>query len=155
MSPPSRYRYLFCSDLDGMRAFYRGLVGLEESPEHDDEGSVTYRFGPWELAVVVHPEARPGDGAWSVQPGWTGGARPVVSCSVELDEDRFRAAVDRLTGAEVPAFGERPHWDGGWRFPVMDPMGNPVELIWAPDVEPAERIWPAADQDDTTPAPVA
>lgn len=138
------FLYTYCADLAAMREFYSELIGLEEHYfAEGNDGGLAYRIGNVQFTVLPR-DAESQDGSlWARQPGWDGGEESTTSWSIELSKrEAFQTAVARLIGAGVPRFDERPQWRSYWSFPVQDPMGNTVELTYAPREEPAEKTWP-------------
>ncbi len=129
-----RFVYVPCADLEEMRHFYSELVGLDEIYHSDVDRTVAYLCDGLQFSVFEHPDAEPVDDGWAVQPGWNGGTGALTSWSVTLADDMaFAAAVERLQKADVEAAHESPEWVFYWSFPVKDPMGNTVEITWAPE----------------------
>lgn len=135
-----RFLYLPTRDLDAMRRFYGGLVGLEEIYFADDEQLLAYDCDGLQF-TIYGADVEPGPTVWATQPGWRGDTVPLVSWSVELAEVAFRAAVDRVRAAGVATLHREPVWVGYWSHPVRDPMGNTVEVTWPEPSDLAERIW--------------
>lgn len=131
-APGVKFIYIPCADLAAMRVFYSTLIGLDEIYHSDEERSVAYRCESLQFSITEHPDAMPDEGDWAVQPGWRGGTAAAASWSVELDEPAFRSAVQRLIDAGVEARHAEPQWVSYWSFPVRDPMGNTVEVTYAP-----------------------
>lgn len=100
------------------RAFYGGLLGLEEvikPPALASRGGCWFRAGAHELHVGVEPSFQP--------------ARKAHPALRVESEGALEALADRLAagGAAVEwAGGELP---GRRRFHVSDPFGNRLELI--------------------------
>ena len=116
-----------------MRAFYTELIGLQEIYWSEADHSVGYRCGSLQFSCHELAQATPHDDVWAWQPGWVGGSAPDVSWSFARTHDEFYAAVDRLVDAGVPTRHDAPVWNGYWSFPVRDPMGNTVEITFAPE----------------------
>ncbi len=137
------FLYTHCNDLAGMRDFYSRLLGLEELFFAEGaDGGLAYRLGGVQFTVLPAPEELPADAGWDRQPGWNGGTGAGTSWSIEVgDLEPFRDLVERLVAAEVPRFDECPQWRGYWSLPVKDPMGNTVEVTYAPADEPADKRW--------------
>lgn len=129
--PGVKFIYLFCNDLDVMRHFYSDLVGLNEiyfSP--DPDGAVAYDCDGLQFTIFSDKLVKAGDQGWSKQPGWDGGMQTSISWSVVLTQAGFQSAVRKLQDAGVETFYKNPHWHNYWSFPVKDPMGNTVEIVW-------------------------
>ncbi len=130
-----RFLYVPAADLERAREFYTDLVGLDEI--HHADGLLAYDCEGFQFTifqaerdtapVAGSPEA---GASWATQPGWQRpGTTAAISWSVELDLSSFDEAVARLQGsAGVTALHEEPTWVGYQSFPVLDPMGNTVEL---------------------------
>lgn len=115
-----------------MRHFYTELVGLDEFFFSDDDRSIGYRCGSIQFSVHEVAGAEPSEVGFASQPGWDGGTTGLPSWSVTYSEDQFHAAVERLRAAGVPAAHGEPAWVHYWSYPVLDPMGNTVEITYAP-----------------------
>lgn len=158
-----RFLYVPAVDIVAMRRFYSELLGLEEIHFSQEEGSLAYDCDGFQFTVYAvagsQTAAVPGRGRrdlfppagerrWATQPGWSGNTSPEISWSVELSEEAFGQAFERLAAvATVERLHPTPQWVGYWSFPVRDPMGNTVELSW-PEAEPDATTWP-----DPTDAP--
>ena len=127
-----RFIYIPCVDLDAMRHFYSTLLALDEIYHSDDDGMVAYDCDGLQFSIFQSVDAGPHPEGWAIQPGWSGGTGSQVSWSVELGEAEFEAAVRRLQEGGVFALHEKPVWVSYWSFPVRDPMGNTVEVTYAP-----------------------
>ena len=100
------------------RAFYGGLLGLEELPKPEalrDRGGCWFRAGPQELHVGVEDPFAP---ARKAHPG------------LVVDDLDALAAGLRAAGVEVAVDASIPGTD---RVHVADPFGNRLELR-GPDV---------------------
>lgn len=137
--------YNHCNDIEEMRRFYTDLIGLKEFAYHNDEqwGWLCYKTGGLELMFFRTEETIPKQEQWAVQPGWEGGTFEGTSWSIEVPEEEFASVVERLLSAEVRIFKDKPMWlqDCYWGFPVMDPMGNTVEVHTSPKEKPASTEW--------------
>lgn len=135
--------YIYCNDLAEMRAFYSGLLGLQEIfCQKGPEGGLGYHIGDVQFTIFPASEEQAVDPSWHWQPGWSGGVNRSTSWSIQLGAIQdFRSAVQRLTQAGVSTFYEQPHWQGYWSFPVKDPVGNTVELTCSPVDEPTSKAW--------------
>jgi catechol 2,3-dioxygenase-like lactoylglutathione lyase family enzyme len=139
------YIYVSCNDIAAMQRFYTGLLGFSEQ-SYSDEGEFKWlvcRCSGFEL--MFFPAATPlpvGEG-WHAQPGWEGGDREGVSWSVLVPEEQFAETVRRLQSAGTPHFFDKPQWlqDCYWGFPVLDPMGNTVEVYTTPKERPENTEW--------------
>ncbi|MEO1060495.1 MAG: VOC family protein [Actinomycetota bacterium] len=138
--PGVRHIYLSAEDLDAMRRFYGWLLALEEIYYSAEEQLLAFDCDGLQF-TIYGADVEPTAAGWATQPGWSGGTETTVSWSVELPEDDFRAAVDRLVSAGVVALHDEPLWVGYWSFPVRDPMGNTVEVTWPEPSDAETRIW--------------
>ena len=120
------FTYLFCDDLPAMKRFYGGVLGLDEV--WDDGATLAYRIGDHQLSITVDARARPADGGFAIQPGWSGGTEPSTSWSLECDPADFRQVVAAAQEAGSRAYRTEPRWVGYWSYPLLDPMGNTVEV---------------------------
>lgn len=139
-----RFVYNFCNDLAAMRRFYTGLLGLDEAGYSEDHRYLAYRSEGFQL-MFFRPDAEvPVKKGWADQPTYEGGSEYVTSWSVEVPEEEFAAAVERLRAAGVESFAAEPDWrvDSYWGFTVKDPMGNTVEVYAPPKGRPASTSWP-------------
>lgn len=132
------FLYLHCSDLEQARRFYSTVLGLSEIYFSADEESVGYQAGSMQLTIGEHDHARLGVD-WARQLGWSEGISAEPSWGFQLEADQFHAAVERMRADGVNARFEEPKWVGYWSFPVMDPMGNTVEVSAT-----ARGAWPGS-----------
>lgn len=129
MEASVRFLYLYCNDLAPMRRFYSDLLKLDEI-YFDAGNAVAYKCDMLQFSITQVDQELPVIDGWAIQPGWSGGTQPIISWSIECDEDAFRSIVVRLKDEGVPSFYLRPQWAGYWSYPVRDPMGNTVELTY-------------------------
>ncbi len=135
-----RFVYIPARDLAAMRAFYSGTLQLDELYFSEEEGLLSYDSAGFQFTIFAASDApRPPDG-WATQPGWKGDTVPAISWSVELDEGRFREAVELLSAGTAVTLHSAPVWRGYWSFPCRDPMGYTVELSW-PAPGPRSLVW--------------
>ena len=120
------FTYLFCRDLAAMKAFYGAVLGLEQIWE--DAGSVAYTVDGHQLAIFEDQRVAPASSGYAIQPGWEGGTEPRTSWSLECDPADFKSIVRAAEEAGVPAYRAEPEWVGYWSYPLLDPMGNTVEV---------------------------
>jgi len=132
------FLYLHCSDLERARRFYSNVLGLPEIYFSADEGSVGYQAGSLQLTIGHHDHAQLRTD-WARQLGWSEGTSAEPSWGFHLEADQFHEAVERTRAGGVKARFEEPRWVGYRSFPVMDPMGNTVEVS-ATDRD----AWPAS-----------
>jgi catechol 2,3-dioxygenase-like lactoylglutathione lyase family enzyme len=143
--PRLGYIYNHCNDIEVMRWFYTNLLGLKDKGFHSDEnwGYLCYLTGGLELMFFRTAETIPVQDKWAVQPGWDGGTFEGTSWSVLIPEEEFAAVVKKLISAGVKTFAQKPMWlqDCYWGYPVMDPMGNTVEVYTTPKEKPTNTEW--------------
>ncbi len=120
------FTYLFCVDLEAMRDFYGGVLGLEQI--WDDGRSLAYRIGDHQLSITQHDGVEPAPEGYAVQPGWDGGTEPRTSWSLECDPQDFSAVVASARAHGTPAYRPEPTWVGYWSYPLLDPMNNTIEV---------------------------
>ncbi len=123
------FTYLFCDDLSAMKRFYGEVLGLDQV--WDDGRSLAYMIGDHQLSITADARARPAVGAFAIQPGWIGGTEARTSWSLECDPADFKRVVSAAKHVGATAFRDRPEWVGYWSFPLLDPMGNTVEVTCA------------------------
>ncbi len=137
--------YNHCNDVETMRKFYTDLIGLKQHTFHNDEqwGYLCYKTGGLDLMFFRFDEKIPVQEQWAVQPGWEGGTFEGTSWSIEVPENLFPEVVKKLKVSNVKCFTEKPMWlqDSYWGFPVMDPMGNTVEVYTTPKEKPTSTEW--------------
>ena len=138
--PGVRHVYLSAEDLDAMRWFYGALLALEEVYFSAEEQLLAFDCDGLQF-TIYGADVEPSAAGWATQPGWVGGTEPAISWSVELPEEEFRPAVERLTRAGIVALHDAPVWVGYWSFPVRDPMGNTVEVTWPEPSDDDDRTW--------------
>jgi catechol 2,3-dioxygenase-like lactoylglutathione lyase family enzyme len=111
------------ADLEASRAFYRDVVGLEETLYGEGrEGRYWYLIGD---------SARLG--LWTPQVGLAGGRGGAhVHFALHLDDAEIERAAERLRAAGVETEGPI-HLGPGRALYVTDPDGNVVEL-WSQDM---------------------
>jgi len=139
-----RFVYNFCNDLAAMRHFYTDLLGLDEAGYSEEQRYLCYRSEGFQL-MFFRPDAEvEAAEEWADQPGYEGGTSYVTSLSVEVPEEKFAAAVERLRAAGVECFSQNPTWcvDSYWGLAVKDPMGRTVEVYNIPKDRPASTTWP-------------
>jgi catechol 2,3-dioxygenase-like lactoylglutathione lyase family enzyme len=145
-APKINFIYNSCNDLEAMRTFYSGLIGMKElSWRAGEQGWLVYDCGTIQFMIFPAGYELPVLEDWGMQPGWAGGKLEVPSWSIVVDEAEFPATVQRLIDAGVPCFSDVPQWcqDSYWSFPVRDPMGNTVEVHTIPAERPTSTDWPA------------
>ncbi|MBN2083154.1 VOC family protein [bacterium] len=141
-----RFFYLLCNDVEAMRGFYTDLLGMQETNymNEPEMGWLCYAFGDIEFMFFRAENTLPVPDKYASQPGWPGGELEVPSWSVLIPEEDFAATVQALINAGVPTFAAKPMFclDNYWSFPVLDPMGNTVEVYTIPKVKPENGEWP-------------
>lgn len=124
------FLYLHTGDLPAARRFYSELLELDEISASDEV--VGFRVGSLQLTIARHEGVRyeaPNDTVeWASQLGWRGGTAGAPSWGLETDDEAFGEIVARLQAGSVRCWSDEPTWVGYWSFPVMDPMGNTVEV---------------------------
>ncbi|MHA6251479.1 VOC family protein [Oceanobacillus sp. CAU 1775] len=120
------FSYLFCNDLEKMKAFYSDILQLELT--RDNEDSIAYKIGDHQLSISYNKEFNPPSSKFSIQPGWEGGTVPRTSWSLECEKGDFKIVVDNLLKNDMPKYFIEPVWKGYWSFPVLDPMNNTIEI---------------------------
>jgi hypothetical protein len=89
---------------------------------------------------MPHSLEQPVAAGFSRQPGWEGGVLERVSFSVEIPLSGYRAKISELKAAVTVSAFEVPQWRGCyWTFPVLDPMGNTVD-VYAMQPDGAEDL---------------
>ena len=137
---------LWCDDLPAMRSFYVQQLGLKESWFHDasDFGLLCCKGSAFGLMVWRSPTPLPKAKDWAAQssPDGKGSQTPSFSFAF-ADEVAYRAMLGRLKQAGVTTSAPVPAWadNSFWQLYARDPMGNTVELFWAPSGKPASTIW--------------
>jgi catechol 2,3-dioxygenase-like lactoylglutathione lyase family enzyme len=101
------------------RAFYGGLLGLEEIPKPESlraSGGVWFRVGGEELHIGIEDPFAP---ARKAHPG------------LRVDAGRLDGLADELAAAGAPVTWDE-RYPGIRRFYTADPFGNRIEIL-APD----------------------
>lgn len=136
--------YQSCNDLEAMRSFYGGLIGMTETSYREGpEGWLVYQCDGFQFMIFPAGHELPVPDGWGMQPGWEGGDREYLSWSLIVAEADFAAIVRKLLDKGVDCFNEEPQWcqDSYWSFPVRDPMGNTVEVHTIPAQRPDSTEW--------------
>ena len=147
-APKATFCFLFlvCNDVAAMRAFYVGLLGLEEAAFMDTPqlGWLSVRCAPMEVMWFRADAALPVPQAFTCQPGWAGGTLETASWAVAVPEDRFADVHRALAASGARMFRPVPDWrqDSYWGLSVLDPMGVTVEVYTTPKEKPASTDWP-------------
>jgi len=128
-APRVPFMYSYCNDLEATRRFYVDLLGLEHTSVNNGRecGFVEVNCGGFRLTFMLSSYPRPVETELSKLPGVEGGTAEQVLCSVEYDAEDYELVVGRLQAAGVIA-GKA---EADWSYPVLDPMGNTVEVYRA------------------------
>ncbi len=124
------FLYLHCADLELARSFYTDVLGLSEIYFSAEERAVGYLVGELQIAISTHPSPIHVEG-WTQQPGWEAGSSAAPSWGFECPPHDFGRAVEAARSAGVETRHTEPVWVRYWSFPVIDPMGNTVEISTA------------------------
>jgi catechol 2,3-dioxygenase-like lactoylglutathione lyase family enzyme len=127
--PTVRFVYAYCNDLEAMRRFYADLLGLPQTSVENGRngGFIELDCGGFRLAFLQAAAPRPVATELSKLPGCTGGEIEQALCSIEYSAEDYAAVIARLAAAGHHS----PQPDGEWSYPVLDPMGNTVEVYRA------------------------
>lgn len=130
--PAIKFFYIFANDVEKMREFYTGTLGLAEASYMNDPdfGWINYSMDGFEFMVFRTDKQIPVLSQWQGQPGYPGSTGYLPSWSVFIDNSCFEAVVQKCKDAGFKTFSDKPEWrqDSYWGFTVADPMGNTVEL---------------------------
>jgi glyoxylase I family protein len=130
----------YVSDLDATRAFYTGVLGMEEiaRPADFTFPGAYFRLGPIEVHVVVETEPgrteilRPAYSPEEVRTGYT------MHFAIKVDSlDPVRQILAENTA--LPVGGPRIRADGVEQLYIADPDGYIIEFICWLDEETAVR----------------
>jgi catechol 2,3-dioxygenase-like lactoylglutathione lyase family enzyme len=118
---------LLVSDPERSRAFYVGVLGLEEvpRPETFEFPGLWLQIGDQQLHLIREAEdgrAREDYSAGELAGGFTS------HFAIEVDDLRATIAAVSATGGEL-AGGPRPRGDGVMQAYISDPDGHVVELM--------------------------
>lgn len=144
-----RFLYAWCNDINDTRKFYTNLLGLLETSAVDNKefGWLCYQCTGMQFMFFRAEQKLAIEQRWADQPGeMAPGAVPIMSFSIEIPADDFKATVRRLSDARVKAAAKYPTWrqSSYWGWTVKDPMGNTVEVYCTPKVTPeGEPKWEA------------
>jgi len=137
--------YVICNDIDEMRKFCKDGLGMEEVSymNTDTFGWLCYQCRGFQLMFFRAEKALPVHDKFTMQPGWEGGEIETISWSVGIPEVNFAETVKRLKEMGYRTFSDEPHWyqDSYWGFPVLDPMGNTIEVFTQPAEKPSKPEW--------------
>jgi catechol 2,3-dioxygenase-like lactoylglutathione lyase family enzyme len=122
-----QFFYSYVNDLAATRRFYADGLGLQVTMENPQFVELS---GNGVKLVFVHADAPlEVETRFSSMPGWNAGDAQRALCSIEYGSREFRDVVRRLGILSVPTAVSTPVWRAGsWELPVLDPMGNTVEL---------------------------
>lgn len=140
------YVYIFCRDVDQMRAFYSEALGLAESNYRNEEewGWVCYKMNGFEFMIFRDDSGMKPNEEFSWLPGGSGGEALFPCWTVTAaGEDEFRKGLAVIREKGYRTRDEKPGWfqDSYWAIAVLDPMGNTIEFAWQPDVVPESKEW--------------
>jgi catechol 2,3-dioxygenase-like lactoylglutathione lyase family enzyme len=147
--PRAGIRFLFnvCNDVEAMRHFYVGLLGMEQAAFMNEEqfGWLALQCDGFQAMWFRGDESLPVPTEFACQPGWPGGTLETTSWGVFIPEERFAAVYEALRDAGVTLFEPVPAWrqDCYWGLSALDPVGSTVEVYTNPAERPAETTWPA------------
>ena len=142
--PSVRFIYFYCQDLAAMRHFYSELIGLKETYfSEDDRPSVAYDCDGLQFTIYKSDNVSVTPNEYALQPGWLGGTKLSVSWSIPVPSGDYAKTISKLQASSVDSFSPGPKWVGYWSFPVLDPMGNTVEVVTSPPTEPENKEWPS------------
>jgi len=116
---------LVVDDLEASRAFYVGVLGMQEVPRPAFSfGGLWFQSGPTQIHLIIeHDGSGP---AGNLVPAEHRGSR---THHFAFQVDDAHACVDRLRELEVPiAAGPKERPDGAVQVFVCDPDGHVVEL---------------------------
>lgn len=141
--PRIGFVYMMCNEIEAIRYFYTDLLGFKELG-HKEGAYVMYVSQGLQVIWFRAYEPAPVLSDFAMQPGWQGGKLEVTSFSLQVPPAAFAATVERLRAAGVPAFAPLPEWrqDSYWGYPVLDPMGNTIEVYSTPAEKPDSTEWP-------------
>jgi len=145
--PGVRIRFVFnvCNDINAIRDFYVGILGLEEVHFMDTEqfGWLATNSDGFQMMWFRADEPQEVPTEFACQPGWAGGVREVTSWGIFIPEDDFRGVIGKLHEAGATFFSPRPDWrqDSYWGVSVLDPMGVTVEVYTTPAERPEPTEW--------------
>jgi len=139
-----RFLYNYCNNLAEMRIFYSELLGMNETAYNEDWNYLCYKSEGLDFMFFGSEKEIPVREKFADQPGWPGGELPVTSWTIDIPEEVYTETINRLRTAGVKSFADNPRWeqDSYWCFPVLDPMGNTVEVTTVPKDKLASTEWP-------------
>ena len=139
-----RFLYNYCNDLAEMRRFYSDLIGMKETAYREDWNFLCYRSEGFDFMFFGSEETVPVRDKFADQPGWPNGELLITSWTIDIPEDEYPETIKRLQTAKIRSYGKNPHWeqDSYWCFPVLDPMGNTVEVTTSLKEKPSNTEWP-------------
>lgn len=135
-----RFLFLHCNDVAAMRAFYVGILGMEEAAFQDTPqfGWLSVRAGAFEMMWFRSPVPLPVATEFADQPGWQGGTLLAPSWAIGVPEARFADVVRALVAAGTRLTSAEPEWrqDSYLAVSALDPMGATVEVFTIPATRP-------------------
>jgi len=140
-----KFLFLICNDVQAIKDFYVGLLGMEETAFMDEPefGWLSIRCDGFDFMWFRSNGNMPVLMDWTGQPGYEGGPIEATSWAINIPEEDFAAMYKKLKDSGVKAFSEIPQWrqKSYWGYSVMDPMGNTVEVYTSPKEKPDENEW--------------
>lgn len=140
----AKLKFLFgmCNSVQEIAHFYGQTLGLMVSTDDSDvwcsvDLGIDFIFFKGDYDLPVQSE-------WAWQPGYKSGPGHFFSWSIEYsDEKSYRQVISRLISDRVPTLGPKPEWrrDSYWGYTAKDPMGNTIEIYWAPSEKPDSLTW--------------
>ncbi len=134
-TPSLRIRsiYYWVNDVTEMRAFYRDLIGLEETAFFDDDSSglLILQVGDTELIFLEGVDPRPVQTEFARQPNYDGGTLETTSLVLQVPDDQFDMIVATIadSGATIFNNGVLVPQPGQRALYVLDPMGNTIQIL--------------------------
>ena len=129
-----------CDDVNAIRYFYSELIGLKENAYRKDS-YVDYKIKG--KTMMFYQADKIFKRLSSITDSYNEEVK-AISWSVQVDKDIFANIVQKLIDSDVEILNEEPSWkvDGYWSFPVLDPMGNQVEVYMEPQTTPVSaKSW--------------
>lgn len=124
-----KFIYLYCNNLKKMREFYSEILQLNEIYYAEGQ-ALAYDCDGLQFTIFQTKEKLQSEEGWADQPGWEGGTLPKISWSIPFEKQLFKSVVERLIHSEIDKFHSTPLWINYWSFPIKDPAGNSVEIVW-------------------------
>ena len=141
-----RFLFLMCNDVQEVKDFYEGLLGMQVQSFMNDEafGWLCLQCEGFQMMFFRVDNPFTPVQKFAQQPGWPGGDIETTSWGIEIPEESFRETFEKLRDAEkVKTFFEVPQWlqDSYWGFPVLDPAGNTIEVFTYVKERPENTAW--------------